>query len=118
MITRSRSTMPAPQLHDVLESVKTHEFNGAVIRSVERNGQTWLVFSDVCKALGYKNPNHEHKRIANSQKLYADIGLKNSLAMCVSCYGLILFLRLSQKPLAKELLHWISCEFPKEGYCQ
>lgn len=118
MTTRPRTAIPAQDLLGILGSVKQHDFNGTPIRSVEKNGQTWVVFSDVCKALGYKNPNNEHKHIANSQKLYADIGLKNSLAMCVSCYGLILFLKLSQKPLAKELLHWISSEFPKEGYCQ
>ena len=118
MTTRPRTAIPTQDLLGILGSVKQHDFNGTTVRSVEKDGQTWVVFSDVCKALGYKNPNSEKRRLDKAQKRYIDVGMKSSLAVCATIDGLVLFANFSKKPRAEELLHWISSEFPKEGYCQ
>ncbi len=117
MIYRSRNALENAELSDALENVKRHDFNGTVIRSVYMCGQTWVVFSDVCKALGYKNPSSEHKRVSDDQKRHIDIGLKNALAVCVNLDGLKRYAALSSKPVAVEFQRWTAEEFRK-GACR
>lgn len=60
-------------------------------------GDRWIVFAGICKALGYKNPNHESKKVDPEEKRKLDIGLKNTLAVCINRRGLLRFFAVRQQ---------------------
>lgn len=89
--TRPRSGLSFEDLQRIASQVKVKTYNGTQIRVVDSSGQRWIVFADICKALGYKNPNSESKRIAPNEKCKLEIGLKNTLAVGINRRGLFRF---------------------------
>ena len=91
------------------------------VRTVELNGQPWLVGKDVAEALGYKNPgkaiithvDEEDKRFemlsqgADSQNGNASPSSKTALINESGLYSLILS---SKMPKAKAFKHWVTSE--------
>ena len=91
------------------------------VRTVELNGQPWLVGKDVAEALGYKNPgkainthvDEEDKRFemlsqgADSQNGNVSPSSKTALINESGLYSLILS---SKMPKAKAFKHWVTGE--------
>lgn len=104
--SRCRSKLTRKQIAEIFSRIQTFNYNGIRIRVVEDSGQRWMVFADVCKALGYKNPNHQSKYLADGEKCRLDIGLKNTLAVCISEPGLHFFTLLANKAAATSFYEW------------
>lgn len=91
------------------------------VRTVELDGQPWLVGKDVAEALGYKNPgkaiiahvDEEDKRLemlpqgADSQNGNVFLSSKTALINESGLYSLILS---SKMPKAKAFKHWVTSE--------
>ena len=102
-----------------LQSFSNPEFGQ--VRTVELNGQPWLVGKDVAEALGYKNPgkaiiahvDEEDKRFemlsqgADSQNGNVSPSSKTALINESGLYSLILS---SKMPKAKAFKHWVTSE--------
>lgn len=80
---RRRSSLTTEQVHEIFARLKLFNFKGNQIRVTEHGGQRWIVFSDICKALDYKNPNNASKKVRPDEKCKLDVGLKNTLAVCI-----------------------------------
>lgn len=104
--SRCRSKLTHEQIVEIFSRIQTFDYNGTRIRVVESNGQKWMVFSDICKALGCKNPNHQSKYLTSGEKCRLDIGLKNTLAVCISKGGLHFFTLLANKVSATAFYEW------------
>ncbi len=104
--SRKRSALTHEQIAEIFSRIHAFDYHGTRIRVVENNGQKWMVFADVCKALGYKNPNHQSKYLNSEEKCRLDIGLKNTLATCISQSGLHFFAMLANKESALEFYQW------------
>lgn len=114
--TRKRNSMSADELQQVLKNIRTYEFNGAKIRTVCADDQIWMVFSDVCKAVDFKNPQHESKRFLSDEMRKIEIGLKNTLANCINKAGLWRFSFLSSRQEPKALYDWAEKEKVFDDY--
>lgn len=110
LYARKRSLLTLDEIEAIFNRIEAFDFNGSKIRAVADRGETWIVFADICKALGYQNPNHESKRIATEEKCKLDIGIKNTLVVCVNFRGLRSFALLSGKGQAMELYRWAAKE--------
>lgn len=108
--SRKRSTLTHEQIIEIFSRIKSFDYYGTRIRVVEHDGQKWMVFSDICKALGYKNPNHQSKYLNPREKCRLDIGLKNTLATCINQSGLHFFTMLANKKSATEFYNWAISE--------
>lgn len=104
--SRKRSTLTHEQIIEIFSRINALDYHGTRIRVVEHSGQKWMVFADVCKALGYTNPNHQSKYLNADEKCRLDIGLKNTLATCISEPGLHFFTILANKASATAFYEW------------
>lgn len=104
--SRKRSALTHEQIAEIFSRIHAFDYRDTRIRVVENNGQKWMVFADVCKALGYKNPNHQSKYLNSGEKCRLDIGLKNTLAICINQGGLHFFTMLANKKSASEFYNW------------
>ncbi len=105
-IIRPRSSLSTEQISDILAHLRFFSFNGHRIRTVDHDGQRWIVFADICKALDYKNPSHQSKKVRDGEKCHLEVGLKNSLAVCINERGLYSFVVFSNKADALEFYKW------------
>uniref|UniRef100_UPI0026236CAA BRO-N domain-containing protein n=1 Tax=uncultured Mailhella sp. TaxID=1981031 RepID=UPI0026236CAA len=85
-------------------------FEEHLIRCVQSEGQQWMVFADVCRVLGYKNPQHQAKYLREEEKCKLDIALKNTLVNCVNRNGLRRVCLLSAKEVGRRLSDWADRE--------
>ena len=81
---RARRNISTDDLLQIASRVHSCSYGRNSIRSLDAEGDRWIVFADICKALGYKNPNHESKKVDPEEKRKLDIGLKNTLAVCAN----------------------------------
>ena len=86
--TRPRKNISTDELLKIASRVRICSYSGNSIRYLDAENDRWIVFTDVCRALGYKNPNHESKKVDSDEKCKLDIGLKNTLAVCINRRGL------------------------------
>ena len=104
--SRCRRSLASEQITEILNQLKFFDFNGYRIRAVEHEGKRWIVFADVCKALGYKNATHEAKSFPPYEKRRIEIGLKNTLAICINESGLARFTLFANKEQAVIFRDW------------
>lgn len=107
---RCRSNLSIEQVLEIFGRIKTLIYKGHQIRVIEQDGQCWIVFSDICKALGYKNANHESKKVYAEEKRKIEIGLKNTLATCISERGLLTFSLFANKLECQAFREWADVE--------
>lgn len=107
---RARRNISTDDLLQIASRVHSCSYGRNSIRSLDAEGDRWIVFADICKALGYKNPNHESKKVDPEEKRKLDIGLKNTLAVCINRRGLLRFSLFANKPGASEFLSWATRE--------
>ena len=79
------------------------------IRTVERNGEPWIVAADVCKSLELGNPSQAMTRLDADEKstLISNEGKKLNIVNEPGLYTLVLS---SRKPEAKLFKRWITHE--------
>ncbi len=104
--TRARCRLSIEQIEAIMKNLKRFSFNGFNIRVMQCDDGPWVVFADVCRTLGYKNPNHESKRIFPEDKRKLEIGLRNTLAVCVNKRGLYSFILFAGKENVEEFWTW------------
>lgn len=103
---RPRRNIPTDDLLKIASRVRICSYGGNSIRYLDAKGDRWIVFADVCKALGYKNPSHESKKVDPDEKCKLDIGLKNTLAVCINRRGLLRFALFANKLEAADFQKW------------
>lgn len=104
--SRCRSKLTHEQITEIFSRIQVFDYYDTRIRVVAHSGQKWVVFADVCKALDYRNPNHQSKYLNSGEKCRLDIGLKNTLAICINQDGLHFFTMLANKKSASEFYNW------------
>ena len=107
---RSRKEISTDDLLKITARICICRYGENAIRYLDVDGDRWIVFADICKALGYKNPCHESKKVDSCEKRKLDIGLKNTLAVCVNQRGLLRFVLFSNKVAAADLRAWADKE--------
>lgn len=105
-MTRSRRSLGVNQLEAILNSIEVKNFCNYTIRVVTQNGQKWIVFSDICKVFGYVNPAHQLKYVVPEEIRKIDIGLKNTLANCVSQKAIANLVMISSRSIASDFREW------------
>ena len=105
-VLRKRSDLSPDEIGEIFKRIKVFEFKGTKVRTVKKGNQTWVVFADLCKALGYKNPSSQKKYVSENDMTTLDIGLKNVLANCINRRGLMYLTMISDKPDRKEFADW------------
>ena len=113
-VSRKRSELTYEEIEDIARRRRTYAFKGHVVRTVEHDGQKWVVFADVCNVLGYKNPRHQVKFIRDEDKCKLDIGLKNTLVNCVNRRAIRSIAILTGRPDAAGFSDWADWEIFKE----
>lgn len=115
--SRSRRALDYGDMDKNLAKIHTYEYEGFKIRVINSDGEKWIIFADICKALGYKNPNHENKKIPEDEKRRFEIGLKNTLAIGINKRGLLSFALFSNKPTTSQFRKWANADiFGKDEY--
>ena len=88
--------------------MKTENWNGYVIRFVEKSGEWWAVLKDVCEALGLKTfdvRKRIEKDMVSNHPLKTAGGQQEMLI--VNEYGIYDTVFQSRKKEAKEFRHWV-----------
>ena len=114
--SRSRSQLPTNQIEQAFRAIRTYDYNGTRIRTVCKNDVIWIVFSDVCQALGYANSRAQFKKLPDEVRTKVDILAKNTFACGVDKTGLYRFCLLSPKPGARAFYAWAVEEQIFEDY--
>ena len=79
------------------------------IRTVEVEGTTWFVASDICNALDIKNPSDALKKLDSDERSRFNLGRQGETNV-INEYGLYSFVLTSRKPQAKDFKRWITHE--------
>lgn len=114
-VARARRNISTDDLLQIASRVHSCSYGRNSIRSLDAEGDRWIVFADICKALGYKNPNHESKKVDPEEKRKLDIGLKNTLAVCINRRGLLRFSLFANKRDAADFQKWADKEIFGKG---
>lgn len=100
-----------------MNEVQIFNFEGNQVRTIEIEGEPWLVGKDVASVLGYSNPskaviNHvddEDKQILSSQNGNLE-NIPNRGLLIVNESGLYSLIISSKLPSAKKFKHWVTSE--------
>lgn len=103
---RPRKEISTDELLKITSRIRVCSYGEKTIRHLDADGDSWIVFADICKALGYKNPSHESKKVNSTEKCKLDIGLKNTLAVCINRRGLLRFTLCANKAEAADFQAW------------
>lgn len=99
------------------EITKQLDYNGKVVRTVEKDGEIWWVLRDVCVILGLSNPTSVSNRLDDDEKRRAEFNPKSDIGLSHNGYttiinesGLYSVLLRSDKPEAKPFKRWVTHE--------
>lgn len=92
------------------QNIKSFDYNGQEVRTVEINGQPWFVAADVCRVLEISNPTVAMDRLDADEKAKLNLGLSGGATGCVTESGLYSLILGSRKPEAKQFKRWITHE--------
>lgn len=87
-------------------------FEGAVVRTVYRDGMAWLVANDVCDALEIRNPRDAVGRLFPKEKSDAQIETLGGIQelTVVNEGGVYALIFSSRKPRARKFREWVTSE--------
>lgn len=104
----------------------TFDFEGAPVRTIDRNGEPWFVLADVCRVLEISNSRDAASRLDDDEKQTLDLqgvgitdgakinnlgaGTGNNIAWTINESGLYSLVITSRKPEAKRFKKWITAE--------
>lgn len=112
---RPRKDISTDDLLKIAARIRICNYGENTIRHLDADGDRWIVFADICKALGYKNPSHESKKVDSDEKCKLDIGLKNTLAVCINRRGLLRFALFANKAETVAFRVWADKEIFDKG---
>lgn len=112
---RARRSIDLDELQRIAGSIRFYSYNGISVRAVDNAGQRWVVFADVCRAVGYKNPNHESKKLELAEKCKLEIGLKNTKVTGVNKRGLLRFALYANQRNVSDFQDWADSEIFNDG---
>lgn len=94
------------------QNIKSFDYNGQEVRTVEMNGQPWFVAVDVCNVLEIGNPSQAASRLDDDEKgiISNDTPGGKQKMTIVSESGLYSLILGSRKPEAKQFKRWITHE--------
>lgn len=95
-----------------MKEIKLFNYEGSDVRVVSKNGEPWLVLSDVCNVLEIKNSRDIVRRLDEDEKGVGQIdtlGGKQNMTI-VNEYGLYSVIFQSKKPSAKSFKRWVTHE--------
>lgn len=94
------------------QNIKSFDYNGQEVRTVEMNGQPWFVAADVCNVLDISNSRDAVARLDEDEKGVAltDTPGGKQKTTIVSESGLYSLILGSRKPEAKQFKRWITHE--------
>ncbi|MDD0943619.1 BRO-N domain-containing protein [Xylella fastidiosa] len=94
-------------------SIIPFDFHSHVVRVVMRDGNPWFVATDVCTALGYRNPSKaiaDHLDDDERSNEQLDRSRMGSKAVIISESGLYALILRSRKPEARKFAKWVTSE--------
>lgn len=112
---RPRKNISTDDLLKITSRIRICSYGENKIRHLDVDGDRWIVFADICKALGYKNPSYESKKVDPVEKCKLDIGLKNTLAVCINRRGLLRFALFANKAEVADFQAWANKEIFDKG---
>ncbi|MCO5546045.1 Bro-N domain-containing protein [Xylella fastidiosa subsp. multiplex] len=97
------------------QSIIPFDFHSHAVRVVMRDGNPWFVATDVCTALGYRNPSKalgdhldsDERTTINVPTPNATLGVPTNIISESGLYALILR---SRKPEARKFAKWVTSE--------
>jgi anti-repressor protein len=92
--------------------LQVFSYEGNDVRTVQRDGEPWLVLKDVCSILEISNSRMVSERLDNDEKgvsIIDTLGGKQELTV-ISESGLYNVIALSRKPEAKNFKRWVNHE--------
>lgn len=92
------------------QNIKSFDYHGQEVRTVEISGQPWFVAADVCRILEISNPTVAMDRLDADEKAKLNLGLSGGATGCVTESGLYSLILGSRKPEAKQFKRWITHE--------
>ena len=95
-----------------MNELQTFDYNGSQVRTVEKDGETWWVLSDVCKVLELSEARRTAERLDDDEltrvKLHS--GGQNREMYVINESGLYNVILRSDKPQAKPFRKWVTSE--------
>lgn len=95
-----------------MNDLQVFSYNGADVRTVEKDGQPWWVLKDVCEVLELDSPHKVANRLDDDEKgrnLIPTPGGKQEMAV-INESGLYNVILRSDKPQAKPFRKWVTSE--------
>lgn len=93
------------------QSIIPFDFHSHAVRVVMRDGNPWFVATDVCTALGYRNPSKAvADHLDDDEKSNQSLGLAGKPVIIISESGLYALILRSRKPEARKFSKWVTSE--------
>lgn len=89
--------------------IQVWNYESSEIRTVQVNGEPWLVLSDVCKVLELSNPSMVAKKLDDDERTKFDLGRQGETTI-INESGLYTVILRSDKPQAKPFRKWVTSE--------
>lgn len=90
-----------------MSDVQVFNFQHQAIRTSEKDGQTWFVLKDVCKALEIQNPTDILNRLDEDERTRLNLGRQGE-ANIINESGLYALILRSNKPNARPFRKWVT----------
>ena len=94
-------------------ALQVFEYNGAQVRTVEKDGEAWFVAKDVCDILGIQNHKDAIKALDDDEKSGVDISDPHGRVQMTNAInepGMYKLIFRSHKPEAKAFTRWVTHE--------
>ncbi len=92
-----------------MNEIQTWNYNSSNVRTVEKDGDTWWVLTDVCKVLEMSNPTVVAGRLDTDERAKFDLG-RQGKATIINESGLYSVILRSDKAQAKPFRKWVTAE--------
>ena len=95
-----------------MNELQTFDYNGSQVRTVEKDGETWWVLSDVCRVLELSDTRRTAERLDEDEltRLRLHSGGQNREMYVINESGLYNVILRSDKPQAKPFRKWVISE--------
>lgn len=92
-----------------MNELQVFNYNGAQVRTVQKDGQDWWILKDVCDVLGLSNPSRVIERLEDDERSNFKLGRQGQMNI-INESGLYNVILRSDKPEAKPFRKWVTSE--------
>lgn len=92
-----------------MNELQVFNYNGAQVRTVQKDGQDWWILKDVCDVLGLSNPSRVIERLEDDERSNFKLGRQGQMNI-INESGLYNVILRSDKPEAKPFRKWVTAE--------